>query len=181
MRVLRGDDELHPSTEDFDWLGPGIYFWENDPKRAREWAEWKVARGRYREAFVLGAVIDLGNCLDLLMRENLDILRVAYETFCETQTMAGLPIPENQDIGIDRNKDKLLRFLDCAVIRHLHAVVDMQIERMGTSSPVERFDTVRGLFTEGEPAYPGGGFFRKTHTQIAVVNPRRVIGYFLPR
>ena len=26
------------SKGDFDWLGAGIYFWENDPKRARETA-----------------------------------------------------------------------------------------------------------------------------------------------
>jgi hypothetical protein len=181
MRVLAGEDELRSSNEDFDWLGPGTYFWESDPRRAKEWADWKVRTGRYSESFVLGAVIDLGNCLDLLVRENLELLQVAYEAFCQTQKVAGLPIPENQDLKHGGNKDKLLRYLDCAVIKHLHAVIDVQVKQAGSSSPVERFDTVRGLFTEGEPAYPGGGFFQKSHTQIAVLNSQQIKGYFIPR
>ncbi|MDR6192543.1 hypothetical protein QE372_004877 [Agrobacterium pusense] len=180
MRVLSGEDKLKPSQEEFDWLGYGVYFWEGDPGRAKEWAEEKVRRGRYSEPFVLGAVIDLGNCLDLLVRENIDLLTVAYETFCETQAAGGLPIPENQDLKFDGNKDKLLRYLDCAVIKHLHSVVEQQVAQAGSSSPVQKFDTVRGLFTEGTAAYPGGGFFKKSHTQISVVNEKQIKGYFIP-
>ncbi len=33
-RVLAGETELIASTNDYDWLGHGIYFWENDPERA---------------------------------------------------------------------------------------------------------------------------------------------------
>ena len=31
-------NKFHRSNEANDWLGHGIYFWENDPSRAIEWA-----------------------------------------------------------------------------------------------------------------------------------------------
>ena len=37
-RVLAGEMELKPSTNPYDWLGTGIYFWENNPGRALAWA-----------------------------------------------------------------------------------------------------------------------------------------------
>ena len=42
--VLEGVNIIK-SDKDYDWLGPGAYFWESDPQRALEWAEWKVSRG----------------------------------------------------------------------------------------------------------------------------------------
>ncbi len=50
-----------------------------------------------RMPFVIGAVIDLGNCLDLLLRENLQLLGLAYEAFSRLREAAGLPLPENRD------------------------------------------------------------------------------------
>lgn len=43
------------------------------------------------------------------------------------------------------------------------------------------YDTVRGLFVEGDPIYPNAGFTEKTHVQISVINPNCIKGYFLPR
>ena len=68
--ILAGDDHVARSENVYDWLGHGAYFWENSPQRALAWAEFlkkhPPARDRkIREPFVIGAVIDLGNCLDL--------------------------------------------------------------------------------------------------------------------
>ncbi len=38
-KVLAGKAELKPSTNTYDWLGEGIYFWEHGPQRAYEWAK----------------------------------------------------------------------------------------------------------------------------------------------
>jgi hypothetical protein len=38
LRVLNGEDQLKPSDNLWDWLGPGIYFWEQNPGRALEYA-----------------------------------------------------------------------------------------------------------------------------------------------
>lgn len=58
--------ELKPSTNSYDWLGNGIYFWESDPVSAFEWAVQAKERkdSSVMEPVVLGAVLDLGNCLD---------------------------------------------------------------------------------------------------------------------
>jgi hypothetical protein len=42
------------------------------------------------------------------------------------------------------------------------------------------FDTVRGLFVEGEPIFEGAEIYHKTHSEIAVRNERCIKGYFLP-
>ena len=69
-------DGLAQAINGYDWLGPGIYFWETDPIRARQWAiethERQVRREKekgtptkLRRPFAIGAIIDLGLCLDL--------------------------------------------------------------------------------------------------------------------
>jgi hypothetical protein len=43
-RLLAGKDELQKSENAYDWLGPGIYFWESNPQRALEFAAEKRSR-----------------------------------------------------------------------------------------------------------------------------------------
>jgi hypothetical protein len=74
-----------------------------------------------------------------------------------------LPLPVN-------STDELRRNLDCAVIRRLHTILEAQ------NQPA--IDTVKGVFTEGAPLYPGSGFREKTHIQVAVRNPACIKGVF---
>jgi hypothetical protein len=64
---------IDPSDNAWDWLGAGIYFGENDPVRAYEFAEMKrkhpgISTTPITRSFVIGAVIDLGLCSNLLGR-----------------------------------------------------------------------------------------------------------------
>lgn len=43
------------------------------------------------------------------------------------------------------------------------------------------FDSVRGVFMEGQPAYPGAAIQNLNHIQICVLNPDCIKGYFWPR
>jgi len=179
--VLAGAD-LTYSASGYDWLGPGAYFWEADPRRALEWAEERVRRGAYEHPAVLGAVIDMGNCLDLTKRENADLLAGAHEALATAHAAAGLPMPVNKPIA--GNDDVPLRFLDNAVIAHLHKNIEDDARERSAAGAVpliEPFDTVRGLFIEGDRLYPEGGFFAKTHTQIVVRTPASIKGVFTPR
>jgi hypothetical protein len=169
--------EIIQSDRDYDWLGPGAYFWESDPARALEWAKWKVEVGSYKEPAVTGAVIDLRNCLDLVSREDIDLLTSAYRSFVQLQKKAGLPIPENKNPKGAKDKDRVLRFLDCAVFRHLHRIIEELADKDPT---IEPFDTVRGMFVEGGRAFPGSGIYQKSHVQIAVRNPACIKGIFYP-
>jgi hypothetical protein len=48
-KILFGETNLEFSSNDYDWLGSGIYFWENDPNRAIEWALELKNRGEIKK------------------------------------------------------------------------------------------------------------------------------------
>jgi hypothetical protein len=170
--ALSGKIQLLRSEKAYDWLGAGIYFWEADPIRAMEWAVERVGRGKAEQAFVVGAVINLGDCLDLTQRENIDLVKPAFKTVQKMFRQSGDTLPQNRDMSGHKRGDKLLRFLDCIVLNYF-------LENVATPGPDQRiFDTVRGLFVEGAPAYPGARFHDKTHTQISVINPDSILGLF---
>jgi hypothetical protein len=82
-RVLAGDLELRPSANAYDWLAEGIYLWENDAQRALHWAQSllrheKMSPTRIRDPFILGVVVDLGTCLDLLQAQGIRLVSDAY-------------------------------------------------------------------------------------------------------
>lgn len=37
-KILNQNDDFNPSNNDYDWLGGGIYFWENNYERAKQYA-----------------------------------------------------------------------------------------------------------------------------------------------
>lgn len=172
--VFAGRDSLRPSENDYDWLGHGIYFWEQNPRRAMEYAQLlqqhpiRSRRAIVRKPAVIGAVIDLGRCLNLLDSHFLQLVKDAYVKFEAIHALHGIPMPRNKSVG--KSKDLLLRDLDCAVVETVHRF------RRETRRP--RFDTVRGVFVEGEPLYEGAGFHARSHIQICVRNPRCIKGYF---
>lgn len=177
-KAIVGDIDILASERDYDWLGSGAYFWESDPHRAMEWAQSKVLRGDYKKAAVIGAVIDLGNCLDLVSREDLELVRVSFKSFKQQQAKAGLSMPQNRSLRGNPDADRVLRFLDCAVIKHLHSAIESVPEEHRAIQP---FDSVRGMFTEGKKLYPGCGFRERSHIQIAVRSSSCIKGIFLPR
>lgn len=164
------NEAFQPSENDYDWLGSGIYFWEANPDRALEWAQERADRilkkeGREVEAFVVGAVIDPGFCLDLISSNGIHAIEEAYGSFQSVVAVSGAQMPEN--VG---GTDLRLRKLDCAVINFLHLARDRAKE--------QPFDTVRGVFTEGQHVYTNSGFRRKTHIQICVRNQANIHGVF---
>lgn len=52
--------DWQPSRNEYDWLGHGIYFWEGNLPRARQWAMEAIVG----EAAIIEAEITLGECLD---------------------------------------------------------------------------------------------------------------------
>ena len=55
--VVAGKDDLEPSQNEWDWLGHGIYFWEESYERAFKWADGESRRreSRIKTPGVLGA------------------------------------------------------------------------------------------------------------------------------
>jgi hypothetical protein len=176
LKAVSNKVALVAADSKFDWMGRGIYFWESDPVRALEWAQQKAERNACDDPFVVGAVIDLGNCLDLLVRENIELVRFAFESFKEVRKKAGLPMPVNKKAPKDESPALVMRFLDCAVVNHLHSIVEGPDRPAGLAP----FDTVRAVFKEGEPIFPGSQLLDRNHVQIAVRNPKCIKGVFVP-
>lgn len=168
--VLHGEKCLLPSENDYDWLGTGIYFWENDPQRALRWASHlkdnpKHGRTKIVTPFALGAIIDLGSCLDLTESGSLEKVKTAHEIFSNQGPV------ELKNEGTLENPGR--RMLDCAIINFLHDLLEEADERP--------FDSVRALFPEGGNLYPTSGFLDRTHIQIAIRRESSIIGYFRPK
>jgi hypothetical protein len=170
QELVLGDKQLEPSENAYDWLGHGTYFWEDDPVRARLWADERD----YQYPTVVGAVIRLGFCLDLVQVENLQLVKKSYDRFRFSFENVGLlhTMPENKP-GFDDDEDLVKCDLDCAVLNFLHE------SRAEMNEPP--FDTVRSPFSEGDPLYEGGKIMERTHIQICVREQKNILGYFWPR
>jgi len=156
-RLIRGEvrvEDWVPSSNLYDWLGHGIYFWEQAPDRAKAWA----GRGG-----VVGAIIRLGTCLDLTNITYSEMLAEAYSALAARQRRWRKTMPVN------RGK---LRNLDCAVINY---AIKQFKDQTGTT-----IQTVRGAFLEGDPIFPGSGIQRESHLQIAVRDVSCIVGIFRP-
>lgn len=171
-RVFSGRATLRESNNDYDWLGPGIYFWEHNAKRAYEFACDIVKRPhpsgqKIKKPAVVGAIIDLGYCLNLLDSRFIELVKEAHKDYSRAMEAVGQSLPENTG-----GKNLPVRKLDCAVIRTLHQVREDQKE--------DPFDTVRAAFFEGKPLYDNAGFAAQSHIQVCVRDPRCIVGYFRP-
>jgi len=163
-RLLKNRPFL-PSQNDYDWLGEGIYFWEANPLRGLEFAV-EASKRKPKQVVkptVIGAVIDLGFCLDLTTSRGLQLTKTAFDRLQQVSAQAGLPLPENQPDGLRHN-------LDCAVLNYLH--------RLQSEEGKPPFDTVKGIFIEKPTLYDGSAFGVKNHIQIAVRNQDCIKGIF---
>ena len=170
---MTSQSNLKKSENSYDWLGSGIYFWENNPERALNYVKELKSAGRnnIEEPYVVGAVIDLGYCLNLLESKSLRLLNENYSRLAVLYAEAGLALPSNHTVkGCE---DLLLRHLDCQVIETMH-----QFREECHEQP---FDSVRGVFWEGQELYPGAGFKEKNHIQMCVRNPNCIKGFFRVR
>lgn len=163
------ENAMSMSTNSYDWLGHGIYFWEQNMERALEFAAEAVKRkwlskGDIKQPAVIGAVIDLGNCLNMLDTGSIRRVKEAHEFYiCVCKTL-NKPLEENKNSK---------RNLDCSVMEMLHVFTK--------SAKLTPYDTVRAMFPEGEPLYEGAGFLDKSHIQLCVRNVNCIKALFDPR
>ena len=143
-----------PSRNMYDWLGEGVYFWEGSRSRAEEWA----AQHFGADGDVLEAEIDLGRCLNLLESTYHNALRATYRNLRDAYRRLGWMLPTNR---------KGLHALDCLVINKLAKRMDGLRREHGI-----RFQSVRGVFEEGRPLFPGSAIRTASHIQIAVRDSR---------
>ncbi|HEX8737958.1 MAG TPA: hypothetical protein VF721_21680 [Pyrinomonadaceae bacterium] len=135
-----------PSNNEYDWLGDGVYFFQDAPGRAWEWAR----RIHKENAAVIGAKIRLEACIDLLDIRWTSVLSELYDSFLTQMKRSNLELPK-QSSGAHR--------LDRLVINY---AVGFLAERE------TKIRCVRGAFIEGKPIFPDSAIFDRAHVQIAV-------------
>jgi hypothetical protein len=136
--------------------------------RALQFAEEQRKRGKVERPAVVGALLQLGNCFDLMDTRCTTELRRSFPSFRATYERKGWSLPHNSGV----TRDRLLRRRDCAVINFYLET------RSSAGSPP--YDSVRGCFTEGEFAFEGRDISIKSHVQIAIRNEACILGIFRP-
>ena len=92
-------------------------------------------------------------------------LRSAHDRLVGLSRFNDAPLPTN-------GSELRVRKLDCAVTNTLH--------RFREVNDLPAYDTVRGLFWEGDAIYPGAGVREGNHIQICVRDLSCILGYFRP-
>jgi hypothetical protein len=107
--------------------------------------------------------------LNFVNSDYIKLLSVGYELLKADYFNSNKELPENRLID---NDVFLLRNLDCAVIERIH--------QFNKDNDYKSFDSVRGVFFEGNEIYPKSGFREKNHIQICIRNINCIKGYFSP-
>jgi hypothetical protein len=146
-----------PSRNNYDWLGKGVYFWQDAPYRAWNWAG-EYCKNKGGDPAVIRSVVRIGRdgFMDLLdYGQDRDpnwtyYLRRTCQ-YLQEQTSSRLP-PNKRAIGYHA-LDRL--------------VLDTLIEEILEPMDINIL-AVRACFQEGEEVYPGSAIYNKSHIQIAV-------------
>ncbi len=145
------------SSNTDDWLGSGTYFWEYAPKQAWWWArEFK----RYPRPAVVGAMIRLGNCFDLLDPANVRLLKNMHDVMLEKWAASGSKIPRNGN----QHKNR-----DCAVFNEVYLRAEARLK------PI---DSARAVYVPTESAkrvWERSWIYEEAHIQINVRNQKNIL------
>jgi hypothetical protein len=143
------ENGFRASDNDYDWLGTGIYFFQDAPTRAKQWA---IEQHPDNPA-VIRAKIELENCIDLLDINWVPPLKIIYNSFVEQRIRANLPLPKQNP-----SKSKAHR-LDCAFFNFASQVL---------SSRGKTLASIRAVFVEGESIFPDSAIFDLAHVQVVI-------------
>ena len=142
-------DGFQPSQESWDWLGNGVYFWQDAPLRAYAWAE-----ARYPEPCVVATRITLARFVDLLDLAGMQTLKGIAKDY------------QGQAQASDLKNYKGANKLDCAVFNLTTSMLSLwNVQVAG----------YRAACVEGEPLTEGSPIHDKSHVQIVVLNQEAIL------
>lgn len=178
--LVRGKIQcLRPSDNNYDWLGPGFYVFENDAVRAQKLSAASNAHPQklytkepIATPAVVGVVLRIQRWLDMTTQEGLQRFTDSYEVLRDLLDDDELALLTNEAADSSDN-EYILRRLDNSVFRTLHQIHD---EAYGNGM---FYQAVRGAFPQGD-FITNHSFRTDSHIQIAVRDPACVVGWFLP-
>lgn len=166
IEIVKGERNFKFSTNDYDWLGSGIYFWEHAPKQALSWAQQRY-RKRRRPVAVLGAMIRLGHCFDLMDPENAKLLKSFNSKMIKDFEETNTTVPKN---CLSK------KYLDCLTLNAFYKATDTSDELPG------KIDTCRAAYVPTQSKdrlWPSSWLYHDTHVQICVRNTACILGVWM--
>jgi hypothetical protein len=172
----------------YDWLGHGVYFFQDSPIRALLFAEKRAEQNRQEGKTgmevipsVIRARISLENCIDFTDADWAPVLRIARKRLGRIAKSKKEPLPEQEPIKVRKlpRKSNLIRKgtykgplrksalhnLDCAVSNLL----------LNDINPIFKVFSLRSAFLDGYPCYRTSWLFDLSHVQINVQQPSKVV------
>lgn len=163
-RLVLRESDWQPSVNDHDWLGEGIYFWEYAPAQAWWWANRLKQRAlnsrdekRKKEwsddIAVVGAMIRLGNCVDMLEPQVARLMQSYHKQMAADVKATG---------GALRRNGQHRRYLDHDVFEYAFAAFQQQGREVSTS---------RGVYAPTDKTkrlWPGSWLAEGAHIQLCV-------------
>jgi hypothetical protein len=149
------------SDNDYDWLGEGVYFFQDAPYRAMQWA----TQQHPQDPAVIRALIQLDNCIDLLDIKWIPTLKIVYNSFKQGYQRFDRPLPKQNPTLSKAHR------LDCAFFNYTTELLRRQGQNM---------EIIRAVFVEGESIFPSSAIFDLAHIQIAVKNTELNLREYCP-
>jgi hypothetical protein len=149
--ATNGRSRIKPSRTS-NWLGTGVYFWENDPERAEIW------QAQQRKGAILECEIDTSDLFNLLQKENTTD-DFYFEAQKHSKTLKSQNNPNTQQFNLDND-------------------VFNQIQ---TSAFGKTKYGIRMAFYMGNSVTLDGNLFPNQHIQLCIwntdiiMNPRKYI------
>lgn len=143
-------DGFNISSNEYDWLGKGVYFWQDAPLRAWTWAN----QNYHDNPAVIRSSIRLENCMDLLDIKWFPFIRRVYNSFVAEYESTNQTLPQQNP---ERSK---AHRLDCAFFDY---TVEKVLQPEG-----QIVKAIRSVFVEGDRIFPNSAVFDLAHVQIAI-------------
>jgi len=166
--ILR--DGFLSSQNSYDWLGEGIYFFQEAPNFAVHWASEDRKEGTIEDLAIVAADIAIAGFIDLLDHEWGAVLRAAYETLDAQGDEEFRAVQAKQKPFVVGSDERLGHWLDRYVIE---ASVTSLADRQKTVTGI------RSAFWEGPELYPNSHVMDRQHIQVAVRDPSAIRNHWL--
>jgi hypothetical protein len=134
------------SKNSYDWLGDGVYFWQNAPLRALNWATKTFGA----DGVAIEADIEVRDFINLLDTEWMSWLTDVHDQYLFEIKKKGQAPPLQTE--------------------RAHRL-DREVINFGITILEQGGHTVRGVigsFREGRPVFPNSALYSESHVQIAV-------------
>lgn len=164
-KLASGEFSFKDSTNEGDWLGRGVYFFQDAPGRAARWARL-ITPGH--PIGVVQAEIELTDCLDLLDHWWFDALRATYGAFSRTGAASS-----QEELFVQAGQARLPSTGKLFANFRDRDFIDYYVERSAVMGGPE-FNSVRSPFLWGFGLFRESFVFSRSHIQIAVRNPSMI-------